>query len=168
MPPKFKVKGKEIPDKILDTSAGHHGPSMAALIGASSFAVARRCRIAPLSFHDVTIKADQATMAQCIECCKTILQYHQKNHKDKAAIVNCSFSMTDLAARNEARDLLGVDFTEDDIVDKAVLLVEGFEAAIQRLITAGMVVVCSAGNRKETVCTIILTPQLSATMKLIS
>lgn len=158
--PKFKVEGKETPDKVLDASSIHHGSTMAALIGASPFAVARRCRIAPLSSRDKTISANHANMEQCTKCCETILQYHHKNHKDKAAVVNCSFTMTDLAAIDETRDRLkGVEgFTEEDIVDKAALLVQRFETAIQRLITAGMVVICSGGNNKQTVCNIILTP----------
>ena len=135
MPPKlkFKVKGKNIPDKVLDTSANSHGPFMAALIGASPFAVAQRCRIAPLSSRDMTIKGNKFNMAQLTKCCRKILQYHQDNHKDKAAIVNCSFSMPDLAAKDEARNLLngGKGFTEEDIVDKAVSLVRKFEAAIR-------------------------------------
>lgn len=84
--------------------------------------------------------------------------------------MNCLFKMIDLNTINKTQNLFKniKNSTKKNIVNKTIMLVQGFEATIQRLITADMVVVCSAENEKQTVCTIILIPQLLVKMKLMS
>ncbi|CAF3445444.1 unnamed protein product [Fusarium graminearum] len=141
--PKFKVVGEPTGPKVRDVSKGQHGPSMSAMVGASKVGVAPRCRVAPLR----CAVGEEPDIKECIKCCETILNYHNKKYAGKPAVVNCSFAI----AYEDVLKKFKADGMEVDMLkDMTEFFIGKFQEAVQSLVNAGMIIVASGGNQKET------------------